>query len=208
MAQMPQYQSHKKVWGLKIKDILTINDGSGILKFENPLFSERLVSADYMLKREPHVGGYFVQYEGGYESFSPGDEFESGNSLIQEPAEITWIQRLEIERAELQDNFDKLMDFIESSERYKQLGQKEQMLVSDQLEAMQTYGDILGIRIDAFSESTSRLAEDVAATGPAPEVQPYGHRGRPTESELNGTADDDPRTEDTVDEGDCRDLAN
>jgi hypothetical protein len=33
---------------------------------------------DWHAKHAPHVGGYFVQYEDGYTSFSPAEAFESG----------------------------------------------------------------------------------------------------------------------------------
>lgn len=40
------------------------------------------VDAAYMQKHKPQAGGYFVQYEGGYQSFSPAKEFEDGYTLI------------------------------------------------------------------------------------------------------------------------------
>jgi hypothetical protein len=33
-------------------------------------------------RSNPQIGGYYVLYEDGYESFSPADAFESGYSLI------------------------------------------------------------------------------------------------------------------------------
>jgi len=40
------------------------------------------VSENYIHKHNPQIGGYYVLYEDGYESFSPADAFESGYSLI------------------------------------------------------------------------------------------------------------------------------
>lgn len=45
------------------------------------------VSAEYMAKHKPVVGGYFVVYEDGYESFSPAKAFEEGYTLIGLPQE-------------------------------------------------------------------------------------------------------------------------
>jgi hypothetical protein len=36
------------------------------------------VSRSYVVKHNPKVGGYYVVYKDGYESFSPADAFEDG----------------------------------------------------------------------------------------------------------------------------------
>ena len=36
------------------------------------------VSNEYMLKHKPRIGGYYVQYKDGYESYSPAEAFEEG----------------------------------------------------------------------------------------------------------------------------------
>lgn len=38
----------------------------------------------YMDKHKPEVGGYFVLYQDGYESFSPAAAFEQGYALVTE----------------------------------------------------------------------------------------------------------------------------
>lgn len=79
--EMPKYQSHKKVWGLKIKAI----DGQTITPNEEG-YAPFGVSAEYLEKHKPEVGGYYVVYEGGYKSFSPADAFEAGNTLVGKPS--------------------------------------------------------------------------------------------------------------------------
>lgn len=87
---MPQYLCHKKVWALKIAGVShpaptaadAEPDGSMILSFSDKRFADRRVSHVYVLKHLPSPGGYFVVYEGGYESFSPADAFESGYTLV------------------------------------------------------------------------------------------------------------------------------
>lgn len=40
------------------------------------------VTAAYLAKHKPKVGGYWVQYKDGYQSFSPADAFEEGYMRI------------------------------------------------------------------------------------------------------------------------------
>lgn len=84
---MPQYVSHKKVWALKIADIeVVVDDGgkaaSAIMRFAEPGYGARPVSGAYMAKHAPQVGGYFVVYPDGYESWSPAKAFEDGYERI------------------------------------------------------------------------------------------------------------------------------
>lgn len=88
-VQMPQYQCHKKVWALKIKEVTdpTIpgneTDGSRILHFvRDDCYGPTKVSHEYVRKHNPKPGGYFVVYEDGYESWSPAEAFEEGYTLI------------------------------------------------------------------------------------------------------------------------------
>ena len=72
-AEMPRYQSHKKVWALKIKDVTgcTITPADeGYAPFE--------VQPEMYLRYTPVAGDYYVVYEDGYKSFSPAKAFEEG----------------------------------------------------------------------------------------------------------------------------------
>lgn len=86
---MPQYKSHKTVWALKIADVLdpTVDgnesDGTRILvPAESGRYAPFRVPRDYVTKHNPTPGGYYVQYEDGYASFSPAEAFESGYTLV------------------------------------------------------------------------------------------------------------------------------
>jgi hypothetical protein len=95
-VQMPHYKCHKDVWALKIRDISdptqpgNESDGSRLLIFEEPGYGARRVSREFVRKHLPHcedslgsrqyIGGYFVVYKDGYESFSPAQAFEEGYS--------------------------------------------------------------------------------------------------------------------------------
>jgi hypothetical protein len=74
--QMPKYKCHKEVWALKIKSI----ERGAVTKisFEEPEYSSIIVSYAYDVKHNPEVGGYYVVYEDGYQSYSPAQAFESG----------------------------------------------------------------------------------------------------------------------------------
>jgi hypothetical protein len=87
MTPMPRYQSHKKVWALKIKDIDYHGDstngttGGRITPAEDG-YAPFEVSGEYMNKHNPQIGGYYVQYEDGYKSYSPAEAFESGHTAL------------------------------------------------------------------------------------------------------------------------------
>jgi hypothetical protein len=85
---MPQYQSHKKVHALKIAsvehlgcDSTTDENEIVLVGFEDTRFADRRFNLRG--KPMPVVGGYFVQYEDGYESFSPAKAFEEGYTLLE-----------------------------------------------------------------------------------------------------------------------------
>lgn len=95
-VEMPKYRSHKDVWALKIRDISdptepgNESDGSRLLHFEEAGYGARRVNADFVrkhlplvhLKNHPYIGGYFVVYKDGYESFSPAQPFEEGYTRL------------------------------------------------------------------------------------------------------------------------------
>lgn len=94
-TKMPRYQSHKKVWALKIKSIIfdadlaradnRETDGSALIVPEESLYAPFKVDAAYVHKHDPKVGGYYVVYEDGYKSWSPAEAFESGYTRIVNP---------------------------------------------------------------------------------------------------------------------------
>ena len=80
-AEMPKYQCHKIVHALKIEYIERETDGTATIIPEEG-YAPFKVSAEYVNKHKPQRGGYFVVYEGGYQSWSPADVFEAGYTLI------------------------------------------------------------------------------------------------------------------------------
>ena len=91
--EMPRYKCHKMVWALKIAEIVPIrgapnqeSDGSAIITPAEDGFGPFRVDYSYMSKHKPQVGGYYVVYEDGYESYSPAGAFKAGYTLIVEPS--------------------------------------------------------------------------------------------------------------------------
>jgi hypothetical protein len=93
--EMPKYQCHKKVWAMKIEKIESDIDvakredrethGGAHLSLVDPTDGSKgdtIVSADYMTKHNPQVGGYYVVYEDVYASFSPAKAFEDGYTRV------------------------------------------------------------------------------------------------------------------------------
>lgn len=76
--EMPKYECHKEVWALKIAGIVC--DPRGVVYFQpaEEGYDKVQLSPEYVAKHKPEVGGYYVVYEDGYKSFSPGGAFESG----------------------------------------------------------------------------------------------------------------------------------
>ena len=84
---LPLYRSHKLVRGFKIGALEPESLGSSfeynLVPEDITLGSGVLVSAAYVAKHNPKVGGYYVLYEDGYESWSPAEAFEGGYTLIE-----------------------------------------------------------------------------------------------------------------------------
>jgi hypothetical protein len=78
---LPRYQCHKQVSALKVKALVP-NPRGYELHFEDERFCPIEVTYNWYHKHEPVLGGYFVVYDDGYQSFSPAEAFEAGYSII------------------------------------------------------------------------------------------------------------------------------
>ena len=94
IIEMPRYKCHKEVRALKIAEIRKDSDaakaegretdGSAIIVPLEEGHSAFKADHEYMSKHRPYVGGYYVVYEDGYQSFSPPVAFENGYTKIEE----------------------------------------------------------------------------------------------------------------------------
>lgn len=87
MAELPQWYSHKKVRAAKIERVdLAATSEPTLLYLEGDF--EISVTDEWIGRHTPKggilidlVGGYFVRYIDGYESWSPAKAFEDGYTL-------------------------------------------------------------------------------------------------------------------------------
>lgn len=76
---LPRYQSHKIVEAFQIAATQpAATEGCLVLAPTDTSLPEIVVPKDYVDKHNPQVGGYFVRYADGYESWSPAEAFEEG----------------------------------------------------------------------------------------------------------------------------------
>lgn len=80
--EMPWYRCHKVVQALKIRDVMNLRDGRGIIAPQEEGFRPFIVSTVFMQKHDPKEGGYYVVYKDGYQSYSPAEAFEDGYEQI------------------------------------------------------------------------------------------------------------------------------
>lgn len=76
---MKQYQSHKVVSAFLISEVVHTELGAELFQKNGDAVA---VDTAYLEKHQPYVGGYYVRYADGYESFSPAEAFEDGYSEI------------------------------------------------------------------------------------------------------------------------------
>ena len=104
-----------------------------------------------------HALGYLVEYEGGYQSWSPKKVFDkayikvklpSGGPVILLPDHLL---RAYDEAIEVAGKAEKLRAFIETNEKYKALNDIEQNLMSQQLMAMEYYISAITLRMRQFT---------------------------------------------------------
>ena len=90
---------------------------------------------------ETDKAGYLVEYEGGYQSWSPAEPFEKAYKLSE-----TFLDRLCIEYTELMERAEKCNDFL-ASDKVKELDRTSQALLSVQSGLMDQYSFVLGDRM-------------------------------------------------------------
>lgn len=79
LSEMPRYQCHKRVWALQIS---VVDEIAGELEVLGG-FQDLEVGVEWIERHKPEPGGYYVQYEGGYTSYSPKEAFEAGYTRIR-----------------------------------------------------------------------------------------------------------------------------
>ena len=153
---LPYYTSHKTVQAgqiVEIRPLQTALVGQPVItdlvvcfpaaEVNGPDATIIRVSAEYVGKHKPRVGGYYVKYADGYESWSPASVFEDGYKL----APRNFLDRLFIEQAELSDKLRKLGEFIKENDTFKTLPENDRALLVQQEQFMAGYNTTLLARI-------------------------------------------------------------
>ncbi len=78
---LPEYKCHKVVTALLIIAAESLSNGRIRLTGVDPMHAI-IVDADYVDKHRPQIGGYYVRYHDGYQSWSPAAAFEAGYTLV------------------------------------------------------------------------------------------------------------------------------
>ena len=99
---------------------------------------------------ETDKAGYLVEYEDGYQSWSPAEPFEKAYKLSE-----TFIDRLRIEYADVKERLGNLEEFFKPGfdEVAKKIGARQAALLTHQIFIMKTYVEVLDVRIDDIEQS-------------------------------------------------------
>lgn len=89
--------------------------------------------------------GYLVQYEDGYQSWSPKSTFEKA----YQPSG-TFVDRMRIELADIHNRIVSLHGFM-LTQKYRELSDVEQSMLVRQFTTMHDYHDALANRIDYYN---------------------------------------------------------
>ena len=86
MTNLPRYKSHKIVEAVKIARMHTNSNLNGLFWItpEESGIKVFTVADSYVKKHDPRVGGYYVRYPDGYESWSPAEAFEEGYTRVED----------------------------------------------------------------------------------------------------------------------------
>lgn len=91
---MQRYKCHKEVSAFKIGRVDIRMAGSfdlgAVIVPEDTSLPGVQVKAQWVDIHHPYAGGYYVQYEDGYSSFSPAEAFENGYTMISGDGERTY----------------------------------------------------------------------------------------------------------------------
>ena len=95
---LPKYKCHKEVHAAKIvavNRVPSIDNRPDTYQLALDVTGDDQVDGyvhvdhQFLAKHDPKPGGYFVQYEDGYQSYSPAQAFESGYARVLPPKPTT-----------------------------------------------------------------------------------------------------------------------
>lgn len=121
--------------------------GTKVIKAEPMTVTEAQVLGVEIKPATVEENGYLVEYKYGYKSWSPKSVFDE----TYKPAE-TFLDRLAVEQQELTEKVDKLRKFLSLEDALMKVGSFQFVRMTEQLEAMEKYLNILTRRIEDLKD--------------------------------------------------------
>ena len=121
--------------------------GTKVIKAEPMTVTEAQVLGVEIKPATVEENGYLVEYKDGYKSWSPKSVFDE----TYKPAE-TFLDRLAVEQQELTEKVDKLRKFLSLEDAQIKVGSFQFVRMTEQLEAMEKYLNILTRRIEDLKD--------------------------------------------------------
>lgn len=121
--------------------------GTKVIKAEPMTVTEAQVLGVEIKPATVEENGYLVEYNDGYKSWSPKSVFDE----TYKPAE-TFLDRLAVEQQELTEKVDKLRKFLSLEDALMKVGGFQFVRMTEQLEAMEKYLNILTRRIEDLKD--------------------------------------------------------
>ena len=110
-------------------------------------FAKKLLKKDIKLSDvKKWKAGYLVEYEGGYQSWSPADVFEKNYKLSE-----TYLDRLKTEYDEIAQRLEKLQDYLNKYDTLEKVGYTQFTLLIQQSICMNEYKEIIAFRLRNLS---------------------------------------------------------
>ena len=117
-------------------------------------YERKLLKADRQPSEcETDKAGYIVEYEDGYQSWSPADVFEKAYQIVETP-----LDRMRIEYAEESKRYAKGFGFV-NSQVFSKLNYLARVLLFAQNETQREYVHLLHNRISAMSNNAQSLSD-------------------------------------------------
>ena len=85
---LPLYRSHKEVHAGKILFMARDDDNELLMLHLDSMANILPVPLAFLDRHKPEIGGYYVRYADGYESYSPAQAFEEGYTLVREGQDV------------------------------------------------------------------------------------------------------------------------
>lgn len=151
---MKKYQCYKVVDAFKIDRIVDNGPEKGLFP-KRPTGSVFVyVSAEWFDKHNPEVGGYYVRYKDGYDSYSPAEAFENGytemtSDTAKQAMDEGAQQRLQAEYCELSVKLGRLSRYMTTG-LFHALQEGEKRLLEEQRQKMTDYSNVLLKRLELY----------------------------------------------------------